>query len=239
MQPLQEHRLLQRVDPVVFVGSVGITLAFSLWGVLATDSLSSIMGTTLSWFLANFGWGFILLGGGALLLSGYLAFNPRYGSIRLGPDDSRPDFSTVSWIAMMFAAGLGLGLMFFGISEPITHYAAPPHGEAEARTAEAVDVALRYTYFHWGFNGWALYAVMGLALAYWAFRRDTGTNLVSGTLVPLLGPRASERGLGRAVDMLAIFATLFGTATSLGLGALQINSGLSFLTDLPRTPWPS
>ena len=235
VQPLQHHRLLRGVDPVVFLGSVGITVAFSLWGVLGTDSLSSVMGSTLSWFLANFGWGFILLGAGALLLSVFLAFNPRYGNIRLGPDDSRPDFSTVSWIAMMFAAGLGLGLMFFGISEPITHYAAPPHGEAAPGSPEAVDVALRYTYFHWGFNGWAMYAVMGLALAYWAFRRGTGTNLVSGTLVPLLGPRASERAVGRAVDMLAIFATLFGTATSLGLGALQINSGLSFLTDLPTS----
>jgi glycine betaine transporter len=226
------QRLLRGVDPVVFFGSVGITLAFSLWGVLGTDSLASVMGSTLSWFLANFGWGFILIGAGALLLSLFFMLSPRYGNIRLGPDDSRPEFTTVSWIAMMFAAGLGLGLMFYGISEPITHFAAPPHGEAVPRTQDAAEVALRYTYFHWGFNGWALYAVMGLALAYWAFRRNTGTNLVSGTLVPLLGERASERPIGRTVDMLAIFATLFGTATSLGLGALQINSGLNFLTGL-------
>ena len=229
------QRLVKGVDPIVFFGSVGISLAFSLWGVLATESLGAVMGPTLSWFLANFGWGFILIGAGALLLCLFFMLSPRYGSIRLGPDDSRPEFATVSWVAMMFAAGLGLGLMFYGISEPITHFSAPPHGLAAPQTQEATGVALRYTYFHWGFTGWALYAVVGLALAYWAFRRNTGTNLVSGTLIPLLGPRASESAIGRTVDMLAIFATLFGTATSLGLGELQINSGLSFLTHLPTS----
>ncbi len=188
---------MKGVDPVVFYGSVAITVAFSLWGIIATESLGSVMGSVLSWILANFGWGFILIGAGALLLSVYLAVSPRYGRIRLGPDDSRPEFSTVSWIAMMFAAGLGLGLMFYGISEPITHFSAPPHGEAAPRSQDAAEVALRYTYFHWGFNGWALYAVMGLALAYFAFRRGTGTNLVSGTFTPLLArelPAGRRRG---------------------------------------------
>ena len=138
----------------------------------------------------------------------------------------------MSWVAMMFAAGLGLGLMFYGVAEPISHFSAPPHGLAEPQTPEAAQVALQTTYFHWGFNGWAIYAIMGLALAYFTFRRG-GKNLVSATFVPLLGENASERPVGRLIDGLAIFATLFGTATSLGLGALQINSGMNFLWDVP------
>src|ERR671916_3478165 len=210
------QRLLRGVDPVVFFGSVGITLAFSLWGVLGTESLGSVMGSTLTWFLSNFGWGFILIGAGALLLSLFFVVSPRYGNIRLGPDDSRPEFTTVSWIAMMFAAGLGLGLMFYGVAEPISHFAAPPHGLAEPRTPEAAQVALEFTYFHWGFNGWALYAIMGGALAYFTYRRGL-PMMVSSLFAPLLGERVNETLLGRTIDALAIVATLFGTATSLGL----------------------
>ncbi len=224
-------RLIRGVDPLVFWGSTGISTAFVLWGVLGTDSLASVMGSVLDWVITNFGWAFVLIATGALIFCVVLAISP-YGRIRLGPDDSRPEFRTVSWVAMMFAAGLGLGLMFYGVAEPISHYAAPPHGLAEPRTPEAAQVALETTYFHWGFNGWAIYAIMGLALAYFTYRRG-GKNLVSATFVPLLGANASERPIGRVIDGLAIFATLFGTATSLGLGALQINSGMNFLWDVP------
>jgi glycine betaine transporter len=225
------HRLLRGIDPVVFFGATAVSIAFVLWGVLGTDSLGSVMESVLDWVIRNFGWGFVLIAIGALLFSIFVAVSP-YGRIRLGPDDSRPEFRTVSWIAMMFAAGLGLGLLFYGVAEPISHFAAPPHGLAEPRTQEAAQLALETTYFHWGFNGWAIYAVMGLALAYFSFRKG-GKNLVSATFAPLLGERVSERPLGRMIDALAIFATLFGTATSLGLGALQINSGLGFLWDVP------
>jgi choline/carnitine/betaine transport len=224
------QRLTRGVDPLVFWGSVGLSTAFVLWGVLGTDSLSSVMSSVLDWVIRNFGWGFVLIAISALVFCIVVAVSP-FGRIRLGPDDSRPEFSTTSWVAMMFAAGLGLGLMFYGVAEPISHFAAPPHGLAEPRTQEASLVALEHTYFHWGFNGWAIYAVMGLALAYFTFRRGT-PNLVSSTFTPLLGERANEHPLGRTIDGLAIFATLFGTATSLGLGALQINSGLNFLWDV-------
>src|SRR5918999_5602101 len=224
------QRLTRGVDPLVFWGSVGLSTAFVLWGVIGTDSLASVMSSVLDWVIRNFGWGFVLIAIGALVFCIVVAVSP-VGRIRLGPDDSRPDFSTTSWIAMMFAAGLGLGLMFYGVAEPISHFAAPPHGLAEPRSQEASLLALETTYFHWGFNGWAIYAVMGLALAYFTFRRGT-PNLVSATFTPLLGERASEHPLGRTIDGLAIFATLFGTATSLGLGALQINSGLNFLWDV-------
>ena len=224
------QRLFRGVDPLVFWGAVGLSTAFVLWGVLGTDSLSSVMGSVLDWVIRNFGWGFVLIAIGALVFCIVVAVSP-VGRVRLGPDDSRPEFSTVSWVAMMFAAGLGLGLMFYGVAEPISHFSAPPHGLAEPRSQEAELLALETTYFHWGFNGWAIYAVMGLALAYFTFRKGT-PNLVSATFTPLLGDRASETPLGRTIDSLAIFATLFGTATSLGLGALQINSGLNFLWDV-------
>ena len=227
------HRLLRGIDPVVFYGSSAAAIAFVLWGVLGTDSLGSVMQSVLDWVIRNFGWAFVLIAILALLFCIVLAISP-YGRIRLGPDDSRPEFRTVSWIAMMFAAGLGLGLLFYGVAEPISHFAAPPHGLAEPRTQEAAQLALETTYFHWGFNGWAIYAVMGLALAYFSFRKG-GRNLVSATFAPLLGENVSERPIGRTIDGLAIFATLFGTATSLGLGALQINSGLNFLWDVPTT----
>src|ERR687895_1340920 len=224
------QRLTRGVDPLVFWGSVGAATAFVLWGVLGTDSLATVMGDVLDWVIRNFGWGFVLIAIGALVFCIVAAVSP-FGRIRLGPDDSRPEFSTTSWVAMMFAAGLGLGLMFYGVAEPISHFAAPPHGLAEPRSQEAELLALETTYFHWGFNGWAIYAVMGLALAYFTFRRGK-PNLVSSTFTPLLGERANEHPLGRTIDGLAIFATLFGTATSLGLGALQINSGLNFLWDV-------
>ena len=224
------QRLIRGVDPLVFWGSTGVSTAFVLWGVFGTDSLASVMSSVLDWVIANFGWAFVLIATGALVFVIVVAISP-WGRIRLGPDDSRPEFQTVSWVAMMFAAGLGLGLMFYGVAEPISHFAAPPHGLAEPRTPEAAQVALETTYFHWGFNGWAIYAIMGLALAYFTFRRG-GKNLVSATFAPLLGEHVSERPVGRLIDGLAIFATLFGTATSLGLGALQINSGMNFLWDV-------
>jgi glycine betaine transporter len=225
--------LLRGVDPIVFWGSAVVIAAFVAWGLVAPDSLGTVMGDVLGWIIRNFGWGFILIAFGALALCLFLVLHP-WGSIRLGPDNSRPEFSTFSWVAMMFAAGLGAGLLFYGTAEPISHWAAPPHGLAEPQSEEAAAVALQYTYFHWGFNGWALYAIMGGALAYFTFRKGTPT-LVSSAFTPVLGERASEKPLGRTVDALAIVATLFGTATSLGLNGLQLNSGLNYLTDLEKS----
>ena len=227
------NRLLKGVDPAVFLGSSVLIAVFVGWGLLAPESLGSVMTATLGWVIRNFGWGFVLMAFGALAFAIFLVVHP-WGSIRLGPDDSRPEFGTFSWVSMMFAAGLGAGLLFYGIAEPVTHWTAPPHGLAEPRTEEAALVALRYTYFHWGFNGWAMYAVMGGAMAYFSYRRGLPI-LVSATLAPLLGPNASEKPLGRVVDALAIVATLFGTATALGLNGLQLNSGLAYLFDIPKS----
>ncbi len=177
--------------------------------------------------------GFIAISLGTLLLCLFLAIHP-WGRIRLGPDDSTPDFRTFSWVSMMFAAGLGAGLLFYGVAEPVTHWTTPPHGEAPAKSEEAALVALRYTYFHWGFNGWAMYALLGGAMAYFAYRKNQPV-LVSSVFTPVLGPNATKTPLGRLIDALAIVATLFGTATALGLNGLQLNSGLTYLFDTPKS----
>jgi glycine betaine transporter len=213
-----------RIDPTVFWTAAVLSALFVLWGILATDSLAAVFDAVLFNFLVpNFGWVFILSSFGFLAFSLYLAFS-RYGKIRLGGQDEQPEFRTVSWIAMMFSAGMGIGLMFFGVAEPLSHMSSPPGGTAEPGTREAAQVAMEYSYFHWAFHPWAIYAVMGLALAYFCFRKGM-PNLISTAFYPLLGDRVYGP-IGKAIDILAIFATLFGSATSLGLGALQINQGL-------------
>jgi glycine betaine transporter len=225
-------RRVEGIDPVVFWGSAVLITVFVAWGLLAPENLGSVMTSTLGWVIGNFGWAFILIAFSSLVLCIVLVLHP-WGKIRLGPDDSRPEFKTFSWVSMMFAAGLGAGLLFYGTAEPISHWAAPPHGLAEPRTEEAAQIALQYTYFHWGFNGWAFYAIMGGAMAYFSFRKGLPT-LVSATFTPLLGENASEKPFGRIIDALAIVATLFGTATALGLNGLQLNSGLQYLLDVPK-----
>lgn len=227
------RRMLKDVDPAVFWGSAALIAVFVLWGLFASANLGSVMGTALTWVIGNFGWAFVLIAFGALAVCIFLVIHP-WGATRLGPDDSRPEFGTFSWVSMMFAAGLGAGLLFYGIAEPISHWSAPPHGVAEPRTEEAALAALRYTYFHWGFNGWAMYALMGGAMAYFSYRKNQPL-LVSATFTPVLGPNAHQRPLGRLVDALAIVATLFGTATALGLNGLQLNSGLNYLLDVPKS----
>lgn len=227
------RRLSERIDPYVFWCSALLIAAFVAWGLFAPTSLGAIMTSSLGWVTTNFGWGFILIAFSALVFCIVLVIHP-WGRIRLGPDDSRPEFRTFSWVSMMFAAGLGAGLLFYGTAEPISHWSAPPHGLAEPQSEQAAAVALRYTYFHWGFNGWAFYAIMGGAMAYFSFRKGLPT-LVSATFSPILGDRAHEKPLGRVVDALAIVATLFGTATSLGLNGLQLNSGLQYLTGLQKS----
>ncbi len=216
-----------RVDSTVFWIAAVLSAVFVAWGIFFTDNLAAVFDAVLWGFLVpNFGWVFILSSFGFLAFSLYLAFG-RYGRVRLGGQDERPEFSTVSWVAMMFSAGMGIGLMFFGVAEPLSHMGAPPGGLAEPNTRGAADVAMQYTYFHWAFHPWAIYAIMGLALAYFCFRKGM-PNLISSAFYPLLGDRVYGP-IGKAIDVLAIFATLFGSATSLGLGALQINEGLDVL----------
>jgi choline/carnitine/betaine transport len=218
------HRSLG-LDKVVFGVSAVVSLAFVLWGILDTASLASTSGSVLGWVMTNTGWLFVLTASLFVVFVLWLAIS-RYGKIPLGHDDERPEFRTVSWIAMMFSAGMGIGLMFFGVAEPLYHYAAPPPGTAAPETTEAMRTAMATTLFHWTLHPWAIYAVVGIAIAYGTFRRGR-SQLISSAFAPLLGKR-SEGPLGRFIDIMAIFATLFGSATSLGLGALQIGGGIEF-----------
>ena len=213
-----------RIDPIVFWTAAVLSAVFVAWGIFFTDNLAAVFNAVLFNFLVpNFGWVFILATFGFLVFSLYLAFS-RYGRIRLGGEDEQPEFRTVSWVAMMFSAGMGIGLMFYGVAEPLSHMSSPPAGTAEPGTREAAQVGMEYSYFHWAFHPWAIYAIMGLALAYFVFRKGM-PNLISMAFYPLLGDRVYGP-IGKTIDILAIFATLFGSATSLGLGALQINQGL-------------
>jgi glycine betaine transporter len=216
-----------RIDSTVFWVAAVLSAIFVAWGVFFADSLAAVFDAVLfSYLIPNFGWVFILSSFGFLAFSIYLAAS-RYGRIRLGGDDERPEFSTVSWVAMMFSAGMGIGLMFFGVAEPMSHMGTPPFGLAEPNTKGAAQVAMEYSYFHWALHPWAIYAIVGLALAYFCFRKGM-PNLISTAFYPLLGDRVYGP-VGKTIDILAIFATLFGSATSLGLGALQINQGLNVL----------
>jgi choline/carnitine/betaine transport len=220
----QDHRKFG-LDKIVFGVAAVVSLAFVLWGVLDTASLSTTSTGVLGWVMTNTGWLFVLTASMFVVFVLWLAAS-RYGKIPLGHDEEKPEFRTVSWIAMMFSAGMGIGLMFFGVAEPLYHFASPPPGTVDPETTEAVRTAMATTLFHWTLHPWAIYAVVGIAIAYGTFRRGR-SQLISSAFGPLLGKR-TEGPLGRFIDILAIFATLFGSATSLGLGALQIGGGIEF-----------
>ena len=212
-------------DRLVFgITAVG-TLAFVAWGVLDQAGLGNAAGGAKTWVITNTGWMFVLIASAFVVYVLWLAAS-RYGKIPLGDDDEKPEFKTVSWIAMMFSAGMGIGLMFWGVAEPLWHYVDPPPESAAAQSDEAAEVAMAQTLFHWTLHPWAIYAVAGLAIAYGTFRKNR-SQLISSVFRPILG-RHSKGLVGRAIDMMAIWATLFGSAASLGLGALQIRGGIEF-----------
>lgn len=212
--------------------SIGIVLLFVLWGAVAPGQLSSTATALFDLSIKNFGWFFLISTFGFLIFAFYLAFS-KYGRIKLGKDDDEPDYSTVSWFAMLFSAGMGIGLVFWGVAEPLSHYLTPPEGVA-GETTEAARLALRYSFFHWGVHPWAIYTTISLSLAYFQFRKGK-SGLISAVFSPLLG-KVSEGWLGSLIDTLAIIATAFGVATSLGLGALQINGGLNHVVGIAINP---
>jgi choline/carnitine/betaine transport len=213
------------LDRVVFGVAAALVLAFLAWGAFGTASLTAVSGVVLDAVITGGGWAFVLAASGFVVFALWLAVS-RYGRIPLGRDDEAPEFRTVSWIAMMFSAGMGIGLMFYGVAEPLSHFTSPPPGTVAAGSPAALDVAMATTLFHWTLHPWAIYAVVGLAIAYGTFRRGR-PQLISSAFIPLFGRKRAEGAFGKAVDILAIFATLFGSAASLGLGALQIGGGLT------------
>ncbi|MCU4746408.1 MULTISPECIES: BCCT family transporter [unclassified Streptomyces] len=221
-------------DATVIVIGMAAVLGVVAWAAFGKDNFSSVTDHSLNWVLGNFSWLFIIAGNVFLVTCLVIAFS-RFGRIRLGRDDDEPEFSSLSWIAMMFAAGMGIGLMFFGVGEPLLHFAdPPPFGDIEPGSPEAARAALEYSFFHWTLHPWAIYGVAALGLAYATFRKGRG-NQISAVFVPLIGSRLSAGWPGRLIDLLAVFATVFGTATSLGLGALQVSKGLNITTDIDDT----
>jgi choline/carnitine/betaine transport len=220
------------LDRVVFGVTAALALAFLVWGFVDTDSLAGAADPALGWVMDNIGWLFVLSASGFVVFVLWLALS-RFGNIPLGRDEEEPEFRTISWISMMFAAGMGIGLMFFGVSEPLTHFVTPPPGAGPGGTSQAVQTAMATTLFHWTLHPWAIYAVVGLAIGYGVYRKGR-LHLISAAFSPLIGKNANGPA-GKVIDILAIFATLFGSATSLGLGALQIRSGLEIVGGLGRT----
>ncbi len=214
------------VDRLVFGVPAVLAVAFVIWGFVSTDTLSTAADKALTWTMDSMGWLFVLTASGFVVFVIWLALS-RYGRIPLGRDDEEPEFRTVSWVAMMFSAGMGIGLMFYGVSEPLQFFVEPPPGTGAAGNPEAAQTALATTLFHWTLHPWAIYAIVGLAIAYGVYRKGR-VQLISAAFEPLLGRHAHGRG-GQVIDMLAIFATLFGSAASLGLGALQISSGIEIV----------
>lgn len=214
------------LDKLVFGVNAVLIIAFVIWGVTSPETVSSVSSTALSWGLENFGWLFNVILVVCIIVMLGVAMS-RYGNIKLGKDDEEPEYSRFSWVAMMFAAGIGVGIFFFGPSEPLEFYHSPPPLTVEPHTEEALHRAVAQADFHWGFSPWALYALVGGALAYSTYRRGRA-SLISSLFAPIL--KRTDGPIGRTIDILAIVATLFGTAASLGIATLQIGEGISTLS---------
>ena len=217
-----------RTDKTAVVVTGLLIGGFVLWGLISTDSLTSISSAALTWVVTNTGWLFSMLAVVMLLFMVFVGFS-RYGNIRLGLDNEKPEYSFGSWVAMLFSAGMGIGLMFFGTYEPMTYFHTPPPGmDVAPNSYDALNGAMAQTMLHWGLSAWAFYAFVGGAIAYGAYRRGR-VPLLSRVFVPLLGRKRAVGPIGRVIDVLAIVATLFGTSASLGIGATQIARGLEIV----------
>ena len=216
------------INKPVFFTSGAFILGLLAFAAIAPNALQRLFSAVQAWIFSNASW-FYMLAVAVILLATVYAALSRYGEIKLGPDHSEPDFRDITWYSMLFAAGMGIGLMFFGVAEPVMHFLEPPVGEGG--TVQAARQAMGITFFHWGLHAWAVYAMVALILAYFAFRHGLPLTLRSA-LYPMLGERIYGP-IGHAVDIFAIIGTVFGVATSLGLGVAQINTGLNYLFDLP------
>ena len=216
---------------MVLIISAILVGIFVLWGALAPGSLNAAAGEGLEWMLDNFGWFYMLSTAFFVLFVMILAISPL-GKIRLGKPDERPEYSWYSWIGMLFAAGIGVGFVFWGVAEPVLYYFDTPMG-INPETPEAAVAGLRYAVFHWGLHPWAIFSIVGLTLAYVQFRKDRPA-LISSAFYPIIGDRVNG-WVGKSIDILAVIATCTGVATTFGLSALQITGGLSYISPIPNT----
>ena len=216
--------LLPGIAPVTFFGSAVVSLGLILFAGFAPESAANLFQGVNAWVVAEAGWFYMLAVGGFVIFLLGLALSP-HGNIKLGPDESVPDYSYGTWVAMLFSAGMGIGIVFYGVAEPITHFSAPP--DAPPRSVQAARDAMEITFFHWGVHAWAIYAVIGLALAYFGYRKGEPLVLRSA-FRPLLGERV-KGPIGDVIDIFSVVGTLAGLATSLGLGVAQLNATGAYL----------
>ncbi len=217
-----------RINPPVFFGSLIMIVLLVAFAGLAPELAAQRFGALQDWVTAKAGWFYVLAVAGFLVFAVWLAVS-RLGDVKLGKDHSEPEYSYGSWFAMLFSAGMGIGLMFFGVAEPVMHFLNPPQGDAG--TVEAAREAMRITFFHWGVHAWAIYAVVALSLAYFSFRLGLPLTIRSA-FYPLIGNKIYGP-IGHAADTFAVLGTMFGVATSLGFGVIQVNAGLNYLFDVP------
>ena len=216
-----------KINPPVFIASAVLSVILVIFAITNPAYAEQVFGRAQATVTETAGWFYVMAVAGFLVFVIILGIS-RFGLIKLGPDHSTPDYSNLSWFAMLFSAGMGIGLMFFGVAEPIMHYVAPPVALPE--TADAARESMRITFFHWGVHAWAIYAVVALSLAYFSFRHNLPLTIRSA-FYPLIGDRIYGP-IGHIVDTFAVLGTIFGVATSLGFGVIQINSGLNYLFDV-------
>ena len=221
---------MKQKPSLVFVVSLILCVVVAFWAVVFNESFSVLANASFAFMTTDFGWLYLIAMLAFVVFVIAIAFS-RFGKIKLGSDDSTPEYSTLSWFAMLFGCGMGVGLVFWGVSEPISHFVSPI-ASIEPGTPAAAEFAMRSAFMHWGFGPWANYAVVGLALAYFQFRKNRPA-LISTCLEPLIGEEGARGPIGKIVDILAIFATIAGVVSSLGLGVMQINSGLNMMFGLP------
>lgn len=216
----------------VFIISLILVVLIAIFGIGFSAQFSVVSNACFAFLTNDFGWLYLA---SVVIFVGFLLFVAfsKWGKIKLGPDDSVPEYSNLSWFAMLFGAGMGVGLVFWGAAEPLSHFVSPASG-IEPQTAAAADFAIKSSFMHWGIEPWACYAIIGLGLAYFQFRKNK-PGLISSMLEPLFGEERMKGGLGKLFDILAVFATVAGIVTSIGLGVLQINGGLNFLFGVPNT----
>ncbi len=222
--------ILGKIDKKIFWISTFISGIFIIWTMISPEAVQKAFDAILNFFIDNFGWYYLIIVAAFLVFGLVLAFS-KYGKIKLGKDNEKPEYSTMSWIAMTFSAGMGIGLVFWSVAEPMMHFTTSPlaaHG-----SAEAANVAMRYTFMHWGLHPWAIYTIVALPLAYFQFRKGLPC-LISSTFYPILGEEGIKGPIGKGIDILAVVVTLFGVANSLGMGAMQITSGMSYLWGVPN-----
>ncbi|AVL76284.1 choline transporter (plasmid) [Staphylococcus cohnii] len=214
----------------VFTYSIIITAIVVLLGAIFPTQFNEIGTNITGWITEYFGWYYMIIVALMIFFCVFLIFSP-IGKLKLGKPEEKPEFNTISWFAMLFSAGMGIGLVFWGAAEPISHFVSPPSGDPQSATA--YKEALRGAFMQWGFHAWAVYGVVALALAYFQFRKNEPA-LISKTLRPIFGNKV-DGPLGTIIDVVSVFATIGGVAVSLGLGAMQIAGGLNYLFDIPNT----